>query len=122
MGFLKSWIKQGVGLAGKHLLNTANAYTGGLAGKIGSDALNYANKNSGLIGKALSTIGKSVFNDEARNKMSSLADKALKYIPDGKIKDTLTKINDSAQGRQTNNTLTKPNPIQTVERQKRKSS
>ena len=103
-------------------MNAANAYTGGLAGKIFDSGVEHLNKHSGLIGKALNTIGKSVFSDETRNKISSLADKALNYIPDGKIKDTLSKINDSAQGRQNNNIQTKPNPIQTLKRQKRKSS
>ena len=67
-----------------------------------------------------------MFSDETRKKMSNFADKALKYIPDGKIKDTLSKINDAAQGRQNikpiNNTQTNSNPISTIERSKRKSS
>ena len=91
MGFLKSLVKKGIGLAGKHLMNTANNMTGGLAGKILDKGVSIANKHSGLIGKTLNTIGKNIFSDETRNKMSNLADKALKYIPSGKIKDTLTK-------------------------------
>ena len=130
MGFLKSWFKKGVGLVGKHLMDTANSFTGGLAGKILDKGVSIANKHSGLIGKTLNAIGKDVFSDETRKKMSNFADKALKYIPDGKIKDTLSKINDAAQGRQNvkpiNNTQTNKqinsNSIQTIERPKRKSS
>ena len=126
MGFLRSLVKKGIGLAGKHLMNTANNMTGGLAGKILDKGVSIANKHSGLIGKTLNTIGKNIFSDETRNKMSNIADKALKYIPGGKIKDTLTKINDAAQGRQNNkpinNTHTNSNPISTIERPKRKSS
>ena len=126
MGFLKSLVKKGIGLAGKHLMNTANNMTGGLAGKILDKGVSIANKHSGLIGKTLNTIGKNIFSDETRNKMSNIADKALKYIPSGKIKDTLTKINDAAQGRQNNkpinNKQTNSNPISTIERSKRKSS
>ena len=101
MGF-KSWIKQGIGLAGKHLMNAANAYTGGLAGKIFNKGLEHVDKQSGVIGSGLKWIGNKILSDENRQKLSNIADKVLDYIPDGKVKNTLSKINDAAQGRDVN--------------------
>ena len=101
MGF-KSWIKQGIGLAGKHLMNAANAYTGGLAGKIFNKGLEHVDKQSGVIGNGLKWIGNKILSDENRQKLSNIADKVLDYIPDGKVKNTLSKINDAAQSRNMN--------------------
>ena len=99
MGF-KQWFKEGIGLAGKHLMNVANASTGGLAGKIGNDILNYANKNAGLIGKGLNKFGHWILNDRGREKVSNAADKVLEQMPKSwKVSKVLNKINDAAQGR-----------------------
>ena len=98
MGFQR-WFKEGVGLAGKHLMNVANASTGGLAGKLVNGGLNAASKNAGLIGKGLNWIGHKVLNDRAREKLSNFADEALEYIPSGKVKKVLSKINNAAQER-----------------------
>ena len=125
MGF-KNWIRQGIGLAGKHLMNYANSATGGIAGKIFDSGVEHLNKHSGLIGKGLNMVGKKLLSDENRNKLTNFVDKALDYIPQGKVKDTLTKINDAAQGKLTinnhSNQNNNNNSIKTVSRQKRKTS
>lgn len=95
MGFLKSIIKKGIGIAGKTVGNYLNSVTGGLAGKVGD----LIHKNAGLLGKVAGGLGRSILSDNARNFLSKAADKALEYIPSGKVKDTLSKMNDAAQGR-----------------------
>ena len=87
------------GLAGKLLSGLANHYTGGLAGK----AANLIKEHSGLIGKVTRDIGRAVLSDKTRNALSSVADAALKLVPEGEVKTTLSKINDAAQGRNNNN-------------------
>ena len=135
MGF-KSWVKQGIGLVGKHLMNAANAYTGCLAGKIINKGVEQADKNAGLIGSGLRWIGNKILNDDHRQKLRNFVDKALDYIPDSKLKNTLSKINDAAQGRdinavgyaepkqgrRKNEQHARKNGIQTIERGRRKSS
>ena len=135
MGF-KSWVKQGIGLVGKHLMNAANAYTGGLAGKLINTGVDQADKHAGVIGNGLKWIGNKVLSDDSRQKLSNIVDKALDYIPDGKVKNTLSKINDAAQGRNNNaigyaepkqgrrknESPARVNGIQTIERGRRKSS
>ena len=94
-------VKKGVGLAGKYVLNTANAYTGGLAGKILNDSTNWLNKGKTIseVGSELNSLGHWLLNDKGRQGLSNLADKALTIMPNGKIKNILSKINDVAQGR-----------------------
>ena len=106
MGFT-DWIKQGVGLAGKHLINSVNSASGGLIGKLVNDGIDYANKNAGIIGKGLRIMGKNYLSDGVRNTLSNLTDKALEHMPDGNVKDTLTKLNNIAQGRNKRHGLTK---------------
>lgn len=99
MGLLKRFIKNGVSLAGKHVMNWANAATGGLAGKVADNVVNKVNKHSGVIGKVAQGIGRKLFSDKTREKMSNLADSAIKYLPKGNVRTALEKVNNAAQGR-----------------------
>ena len=103
MGFGK-YIRSGVGLLGKTAMNYANGLTGGLAGQVLDKATDLVDKHSGLIGKVAKTVGNSFLNENTRNKISSFTDKAMKYIPEGKIKTALSKVNNVAQGRDANYT------------------
>ena len=103
MGFGK-YIRSGVGLLGKTALNYANGMTGGIAGHVLNKATDLVDTHSGLIGKVAKTVGNSFLNENTRKAMSSYADKALKYIPEGKIKTALSKVNNIAQGRDINYT------------------
>ena len=98
MGFFR-------GLAGKALSGLANYYSGGLAGKVG----NLIKSHSGLIGKVAGDIGRSVVPSKVRNAISSITDSALKLVPEGEVKSTLSKINDAAQGRDKNLSNTRTN-------------
>ena len=98
MGF-KDWFKEGVGLAGKHLINTANAATGGIVGQLLNDGLNYVNNNAGLVGKGLKWIGNKYLSKGTRDTLSNIANKAIDHIPDGIVKDTMKKINYVAHGK-----------------------
>ena len=93
------------GLAGKALGGLANYYTGGLAGKVG----NLVKEHSGLIGKIAGDIGRTVVPEKVRNALSSVADAALKLVPEGEVKSTLSKINDAAQGKSMNLSNAKTN-------------
>lgn len=97
MGFMKHFIRDGIGLAGKTLMNAADVYSGGLASKLTDKGLNAIQKNSGVIGKVAGSIGRSVLSDSIRNKMANAANQAIKYLPSGKVKDTLKSLNDSTQ-------------------------
>ena len=108
-GFLKKFIKTGVGLATKHLMNFANNNTGGLAGKLVDSAINGVNKHAGLIGKVAQGIGRKVLSDETREKLSNFADSAIKYIPKGSVRTALEKVNNAAQGRPNNKSLGESN-------------
>lgn len=99
MGFFRNMIRTGIGTAGKLLGGFANHMTGGLAGKVGGEILNAATKHAGVIGKVAQGIGRTILSDDARNALSKVADSAMKLIPDGKVKNALRSINDSAQGR-----------------------
>ena len=103
MGFGK-YIRSGVGLLGKTAMNYANGLTGGLAGQVLDKATDLVSNNAGLIGKVAKTVGNSFLNENTRNKISSFTDKAMKYIPEGKIKTALSKVNNVAQGRDANYT------------------
>ena len=101
MGFRK-YIRNGIGLAGKAAMGYLNSASGGLAGQVLDRATNFVDKHSGVIGKVAKSVGKNFLDDETRNKMSNYADRALKYIPEGKIRTALSKINNVAQGRDAN--------------------
>ena len=104
-GFLKKFIKTGVGLATKHLMNFANNNTGGLAGKLVDSAINGVNKHAGIIGKVAQGIGRKVLSDETREKLSNFADSAIKYIPKGSVRTALEKVNNAAQWRLNNKSI-----------------
>ena len=109
-GFFKKFIKTGIGLASKHLMNFANSATGGLAGKIVNTAVYGVNKHAGIIGKVAQGIGRKLLSDKTREKISNLADTAIKYIPKGNVRTALEKVNNAAQGRNENyNVKTKIN-------------
>lgn len=80
-------------------MNAADVYSGGLASKLTDKGLNAIQKNSGIIGKVAGGIGRSVLSDSFRDKMSNAANQAIKYLPNGKVKDTLKSLNDSAQNK-----------------------
>ena len=115
MGFVKKLIKQGVGVAGKQLMTHANIWTGGLAGKAMNAAVSGANNNAGLIGSVAGKLGNKFLNEGTRKMLSNATDTAMKFIPKGNVRDALIKINDAAQGRQTNtaklSTTAKPQKI-----------
>lgn len=104
-GFLKKFIKTGVGLATKHLMNFANNHTGGLAGKLVNTAIDGVNKHAGIIGKVAQGIGRNLLSDDARKKLSNFADSAIKYIPKGSVRTALEKVNNAAQGRPNNKSI-----------------
>ena len=108
-GFLKKFIKTGVGLATKHLMNFVNNHTGGLAGKLVNTAIDGVNKHAGLIGKVAQGIGRNLLIDDARKKLSNFADSAIKYIPKGSVRTALEKVNIAAQGRPNNKSIGESN-------------
>ena len=98
------YIRSGVGLLGKTAMNYANGLTGGLAGQVLDKATDLVSNHAGLIGKVAKTVGNNFLNENTRNAISSFTDKAMKYIPEGKIKTALSKVNNAAQGRDSNYT------------------
>ena len=104
MGLL-SLAKSGIGLAGKLLGAAANHFTGGLAGKVG----NAITENSGLVGKIAGKIGRAIVPSKVRNALSSVTDAAIDYVPEGKIKTALVKMNDAAEKRGVNISTAKSN-------------
>lgn len=99
MGLLSKIVKTGLGAAANWAKGTLNSATGGMAGVLGNKVLDAAHKHSGILGKVVGGIGRAVLNDNARNSLSKAADTAMKFIPSGKVKDTLSKINNAAQNR-----------------------
>ena len=99
MGLFNNMIRSGIGLVGKSLIGAANGMSGGLAGKLLNRSLDYAKSHSGIIGKVAGDFGRRVFSDSIRNKLSNAANKAIEYIPSGKVKDTLKRINDATQNK-----------------------
>ncbi len=102
MGLFKHMFKSALGKTMKNGMNFLNANTGGLAGKLTGTILKGASDHAGTIGKVASGLGKAFLSDKARQGLSKMADSALKYIPKGNVKNALTKINNSAQGRDLN--------------------
>ncbi len=60
---------------------------------------NYANKKAGIIGRAARKIGYRYMSENTRNKFADVADTAIDFMPTGRVKNTLKRINDYAQGR-----------------------
>lgn len=111
MGLLSKIVKTGVGLAGNWAKGALNAATGGTAGVLGNKVLSAAHKHSGVLGKVIGGVGRAILNDNTRNALSSAADTALKFIPGGKVKDTLSRINNVAQGRDIKNKFKDPKSV-----------
>lgn len=108
MGLFRKWARRSIGLGGQLLMGAANAATGGLAGKLADNATGIMKNQSGLIGKTMGSLGKAFLSDNMRNKISNVADAAIKYIPKGNVREALTKINNHAQGRDENYKMPKP--------------
>lgn len=63
----------------------------GLIGKV-------VHRASPFIGKALGAYGRTFVSAPVRKLAGSAADVAIKNMPDGRVKETLARINDAAQG------------------------
>lgn len=99
MGVMKSFIRDGIGIAGKALMTAADSASGGLASKVMNRGLDIATKNSGVIGKVAGGIGRNFLSDTIRSRMASMADKTIDYLPSGKLKSTLKSLNDATQNK-----------------------
>ncbi len=101
-------IKGGVGLGGKLLMGAADSFTGGLASKLLDASAGGLTKHAGVIGQVARGLGESYLSDKTRGRLANIADKALKYVPEGKVKTALTSINNSAKGESVAAPLEKP--------------
>lgn len=54
-------------------------------------------KHAGVIGQIAKGLGESYLSDSTRNRLASIADTALKYVPEGNVKTALSSINKSAK-------------------------
>lgn len=84
------------------LAGISNTGLGAAAGLIGKGASWLGRKiyeKAGVIGKHLGNLGKETLPKYDRFVWSNAADFAINHMPKGNIKDTLSKINDAAQGR-----------------------
>ena len=99
MGLFNNMIRSGIGLAGKTLMRAADGVSGGIASRLLNRTLDYAKANSGVIGKVAGDAGRRYLSDSVRNKLSNAATKAIEYIPSGKVKDTLKRINEATQNK-----------------------
>ena len=99
MGLMHNMIRSGIGLAGKTLMGAANGVSGGLASRLLNCTLDYAKSHSGVIGKVAGDAGRRYLSESFRNKLSNAANKAIEYIPSGKVKDTLKRINEATQNK-----------------------
>ena len=97
MGVMKSFIRDGIGIAGKALMTAADSASGGLASKVMNRGLDIATKNSGVIGKVAGGIGRNFLSDTIRSRMASIADNTIDYLPSSKLKSTLKSLNDATQ-------------------------
>ena len=97
MGF-QDWVKEGIGLGGKYLFDEANRRYDGIGSKVLKNSVKYGNHYGGLIGGVLNWAGNKYLSDAKRSNLSNVANKVLDYIPDGDVKNTLTKINNATQG------------------------
>lgn len=105
MGLLSKIVKTGLGSAANWAKGALNSATGGMAGVLGNKVLDAAHKHSGILGKVVGGVGRAILNDNARNTLSKAADTAMKFIPSGKVKDTLSRINNAAQNRPDNSDI-----------------
>ena len=80
MGVMKSFIRDGIGIAGKALMTAADSASGGLASKVMNRGLGIAAKNSGVIGKVAGGIGRNFLSAIIRSRMASMADNTLKIL------------------------------------------
>ena len=99
MGLLHNMIRSGIGLAGKTLMRAADGMSGGIASRLLNRTLDYAKANSDVIGKVAGDVGRRYLSDVVRNKLSSAATNAIEYLPSGKVKDTLKRINEATQNK-----------------------
>ncbi|KAK8835815.1 hypothetical protein M9Y10_004649 [Tritrichomonas musculus] len=113
MGFFKKLIKQSIGLGANHLLNLGNSVSSGMFGKGVNYVVNGMDRNAGLIGKLIKDAGQNYFSYNTRKNISNFADKAIKYIPKGKVRTALEKIKSAAQ-QQYNNPSQSSDPISTM--------
>jgi hypothetical protein len=70
---------------------------GGIVNKLGREAASKIKENPGIIGKIGGNMARAFVPKKYRKAASTIANTALKIIPEGKIKNVLTKINDEAQ-------------------------
>ena len=99
MGLMHNMIRSGIGLAGKTLMRAADGVSGGIASRLLNRTLDYAKSHSGVIGKVAGDVGRKFLSDTVRDKLSNAATKAIDYIPSGKVKDTLKRINEATQNK-----------------------
>ena len=92
-------IRSGIGLAGKTLMRAADGMSGGIASRLLNRTLDYAKSHSGVIGKVAGDVGRKVLSESVRNKLSNAATNAIEYLPSGKVKDTLKRINEATQNK-----------------------
>lgn len=105
--FLGDLALAGIGHTG---LGAAASLLGKGAQWIGSKISN----NAGMIGKHLRKYAKDTMPKYDRYVWSNAADFAINHMPNGNVKDTLSKINDAAQGRtHPQRTVNKPSSTNT---------
>ncbi|KAK8858264.1 hypothetical protein M9Y10_013365 [Tritrichomonas musculus] len=98
--FLKNLIREGIiGHELRHVFGAADFMTNGLARKFYDNTITFMNNNTKNIGILLNTAGNTLLKDSIRNGLSSISDEAIKWLPNSKLKSTLKKINNVAQGR-----------------------
>lgn len=102
MGLTKL-LRGGLHYLGKRAINSLDSMSGGLSSHIGKKVLDIAHKNAGVIGKTVGDLGRKYLSDKSRNFLSKASDVALKVLPEGKIKDTMEKISNSAKNKPTVN-------------------
>jgi hypothetical protein len=96
-----------------HVWDVATSFMpfGGIVNKLGragADLIrNNRDKVVGIAGKVAGEIGRNILPEHVRNAVSTIADKAIDLVPEGKVKETLKELNDTAQDR--NNNYTKSN-------------
>ena len=74
-------------------------YTGKGLGFVGKAAGRFIDRHAGIIGKGIGAAGRAMFLPFQRRAYSAISDKAISLMPKGKVRDTLSIINDAAQGR-----------------------
>jgi hypothetical protein len=72
---------------------------GNTINKLGRTVASGISDHAGIIGKVGGQLAREFIPESVRNTASSIADKAIDLIPEGKVKHTLQQINDTAQDR-----------------------